>query len=83
MRFVNRSGFQMIVVNASNFEQRFADKFSRGLCLNFACSPMALQVMEFRKEGCGWWNTFLLLAPIIVFPIYFAVQLNFSVVPTL
>jgi len=49
----NRTSFRVIVVKASNFERRFVDKFSRGLCLDFARSPMASQVMAFRKEGCG------------------------------
>ena len=54
----NRTSFR---VTSSNFEWRSVDKFSRGLCLDFARTPMTSQVMAFRKEGCGLWNTFLLL----------------------
>jgi len=49
----NRTSFRVIVVKPSNFEWRFVDKFSRGLCLAFARSPLASQVIAFRKESCG------------------------------
>ena len=46
----NRTKFQVIVVKPSNFERRFIDKFSRGLCLDYTCSPMASQVRNLEKK---------------------------------
>ena len=37
----NTTSFLVIAVKASNFVGRFADKFSRGLCLDFVRSVMA------------------------------------------
>jgi len=50
---INRTSFRVIEVKASNFEWRVVDKFSRRVCLDFARSPMASQIMAFRKEDCG------------------------------
>ena len=38
-------------MKASNFVQRSADKFSTGLCLDFACSTMASRVMAMEMQG--------------------------------
>ena len=48
----------MIAKKASKFVGRFADIFSRGLCLGFVCSLMALRVAATRTRGFEWCNIF-------------------------